>query len=90
MELEVDFLPVGEGTKAGDAIVLRYGNLNGSREDYSVVIIDAGYSETGQKIVEHIKNVYKTNIVICYLLFYIVQICNGPVLDLQQPQGYID
>lgn len=63
MDLELDFLPVGEKTQSGDAIILRYGNLLGERDDYSVVVIDAGFSETGDKAVEHIKEVYKTDIV---------------------------
>jgi len=61
MELEIDFLPVGEKTQSGDAIVMRFGNLSGTRDDYSVVVIDAGFQETGDQVVDHIKDVYKTD-----------------------------
>lgn len=61
MELEIDFLPVGDKTQSGDAIVMRFGNLSGTRNDYSVVVIDAGFQETGDQVVNHIKDVYKTD-----------------------------
>lgn len=35
MGYEIDFIPVGNGEKSGDAIVLRFGNLlTGRREDH--------------------------------------------------------
>ncbi|MFA5652322.1 MAG: MBL fold metallo-hydrolase [Candidatus Paceibacterota bacterium] len=61
MELEIDFLPVGEKTQSGDAIVMRFGNLSGTRDDYSVVVIDSGFQENGDQVVNHIKNVYGTD-----------------------------
>jgi len=61
MDLEIDFLPIGEKTQSGDAIVLRYGDLSGPRQNYSVVVIDAGFSENGSQVVEHIKRVYGTD-----------------------------
>lgn len=61
MDLEIDFLPVGEKTQSGDAITMRFGNLKGSRDDYSVVVIDAGFQETGDQVVNHIKNTYGTD-----------------------------
>lgn len=61
MGFEVDFLPVGEGEKSGDAIALRFGNLFGTRDEFSVAIIDGGYKETGEKLVAHVKEFYKTN-----------------------------
>ena len=60
MDLEIDFLAIGGETQSGDAIVLKYGNLQGERNEYSVVVIDAGFEEDGNKVVEHIKNIYKT------------------------------
>ena len=61
---EIDFMPVGTGERSGDAIVLRYGRLN-SQTNYSqtVIVIDGGTIESGQKIVNHIKTVYNTNVV---------------------------
>ena len=59
---EVDFLPVGDGSKSGDAITFRYGNLNSLTNFYQkVVVIDGGNTESGQKLVAHIKTFYKTN-----------------------------
>ena len=51
---EVDFLPVGEETRSGDAILFRYvedGN-------YKIILIDGGYQSTGKKIIEHLDKHY--------------------------------
>lgn len=61
MDFELDFLPVGKETQSGDAIVFRYGNLQGDRNDWRVIVVDAGFEETGNEVVEHIKNVYNTD-----------------------------
>ena len=61
MAYEVDFLGVvSDSSKSGDAIVIRYGNLSGNRNDYKVILIDGGFKSTGDKIVEHIQNYYET------------------------------
>lgn len=51
MAFEVDVLPVGSGTKSGDAICLRYGNY---QQGFSIHVIDGGYTETGPEIVNHL------------------------------------
>jgi len=53
---EIDFHPVGDGEKGGDAITLRYGKLN-SQHYFSqkVIVIDGGSLKSGESIVEHIK-----------------------------------
>jgi beta-lactamase superfamily II metal-dependent hydrolase len=61
MGYEVDFLPVGAGECSGDAIALRFGNLNGARNEQRVIVIDGGYQETGEKLVEHVKKYYLTD-----------------------------
>ncbi|HBI34259.1 MAG TPA: hypothetical protein DEA43_02125 [Candidatus Moranbacteria bacterium] len=61
MDVEIDFLPVGENSQSGDAIILRYGNLNGSRNEYSVVVIDAGFRETGEQVVRYLADNYQTD-----------------------------
>jgi beta-lactamase superfamily II metal-dependent hydrolase len=58
---EIDFLPVGNGERAGDAIALRYGDLHGPRDSQRVVIIDAGFRETGEQVVDFIQNRYGTD-----------------------------
>jgi beta-lactamase superfamily II metal-dependent hydrolase len=58
---EVDFLWVGEESCSGDAIALRYGNLQGFRHEQTVVIIDGGFAETGQRLVDHLLKYYGTD-----------------------------
>lgn len=52
---EADFLPVGDGERSGDAIAMRYGYPQDSR----VVVVDGGSKESGERLVEHVRNVYK-------------------------------
>jgi beta-lactamase superfamily II metal-dependent hydrolase len=59
MGYEVDFLPVGED-KSGDAITLRFGNLFGRREEQVVVVIDGGFTDCGDAVVNHLKTFYGT------------------------------
>jgi len=63
MGYEVDFLAVGDESKSGDAIALRFGDLEGSREEQTVVIIDGGYKKSGDELVIHIKEHYDTDVV---------------------------
>jgi beta-lactamase superfamily II metal-dependent hydrolase len=57
---EIDFLPVGDGARSGDAIALRYGNLKGTRAEQTVIVIDGGFSDDGEALVELIKTHYDT------------------------------
>ena len=57
MKCEIEFLAVGEGSKAGDAIVVRYGEIDA----YSLMLIDGGHAETGEVIVNHLKNHFGPN-----------------------------
>ncbi|NTU46337.1 MBL fold metallo-hydrolase [Candidatus Roizmanbacteria bacterium] len=63
MAYEIDYLPVGNGESSGDAIILRFGNLLGERKEQTIVVIDGGFKETGEQIIEHIRKYYSTNIV---------------------------
>jgi beta-lactamase superfamily II metal-dependent hydrolase len=54
---EIDFLPVGDGERSGDAITVRYG-LPGA---YKVMVVDGGNKASGEKLVEHIRQNYGTN-----------------------------
>lgn len=63
MGYEIDFLPVGDESSGGDAIALRYGNLHGSRDEQTVIVIDGGYLDDGEALVKHIKNHYNTDVV---------------------------
>lgn len=61
MGYEIDFLPVGEEGQSGDALALRFGNLHGTRDEQRVAVIDGGFAETGEHLVEHIERYYSTN-----------------------------
>lgn len=55
---EVDFLPVGQAGRHGDAIAIRF-----TRPDtgaYAHVIIDAGFEEDGNALVEHVQRYFNT------------------------------
>lgn len=61
MEYEIDFLPVGDNERGGDAIVLQFGNLSGLRNEKVVMVIDGGNKETGELLVQHVLRYYKTD-----------------------------
>lgn len=63
MEYEIDFLPVGDGERSGDAIALRHGNLSGPRNEQVVIVVDGGFTDDGEALVEHIRNHYGTDVV---------------------------
>jgi beta-lactamase superfamily II metal-dependent hydrolase len=60
MNYEIDFLPVGNGERSGDAICIRWQENN---DKYKVMVVDGGIKESGEQIVEHIKQYYNTNVV---------------------------
>lgn len=51
---EVRFFQVGSATKGGDAILIR---LQDEYRNHTVIIVDGGYRETGEKIIEYLNNV---------------------------------
>jgi hypothetical protein len=55
---EVDFLGV-ETAKSGDAITLRY-SVDGSM---AVHVVDGGYVDTGDQVIEHLKKYYGTTVI---------------------------
>ncbi len=61
MAYEVDILAVGEDSKSGDAIVLRFGNFIADPSDQRVVVIDGGFRASGEKLVESIQKYYGTD-----------------------------
>jgi beta-lactamase superfamily II metal-dependent hydrolase len=62
MAYEVDFLAVGDEGRSGDAIAVRFGNFSDPLQQY-LVVIDGGFVDTGDVLVEHIKTYYKTDFV---------------------------
>ncbi|KKM67587.1 hypothetical protein LCGC14_1469570 [marine sediment metagenome] len=63
MGYEIDFLPVGEGERSGDAIALRFGDLHGDRTEQFVMVVDGGTKKSGEKLIEHVKKHYSTDAV---------------------------
>jgi beta-lactamase superfamily II metal-dependent hydrolase len=57
---EIEFLAVGTGSKAGDAIVIRYGEPLA----YHLMLIDGGTAETGATIVSHLRRHFGSNAVL--------------------------
>jgi beta-lactamase superfamily II metal-dependent hydrolase len=55
MGFEIDFLPVGGESQSGDAILLRFGNLLGSRAEQTIVLIDGGFRDTADDIIQHLR-----------------------------------
>lgn len=61
---EIDFHPVGNGERSGDAITVRFGDLlSGDPTKQYVMVIDGGFVETGEALVNHIKQYYNTTYV---------------------------
>ena len=56
---EIDFLPVGEKSKSGDAICMRWGNLH-DPDKQSVMVVDGGFAENADDIINHIREYYHT------------------------------
>jgi Metallo-beta-lactamase superfamily len=54
LEAQIDFHPVGDGERSGDAITVRYGTGNG----YSIHVIDGGTEAAGQLLVQAINEHY--------------------------------
>jgi beta-lactamase superfamily II metal-dependent hydrolase len=64
MNCEIEFLPVGEKSKPGDAIVVRYGDAN----RYKLMLVDGGQAGTGKEIVQHVKSEFGPSSVISHLV----------------------
>lgn len=62
MSYEVDILAVGDESKSGDAIALRFGDFSDLTKQY-VVVIDGGFKDSGEKLVKRIKEEYGTTYV---------------------------
>jgi beta-lactamase superfamily II metal-dependent hydrolase len=69
MAYEIDFLPVGDPgedgrcCRSGDAIAIRWGNLSGPRSEQSVIIIDGGFTSSGEALVAHVQKYYRTDVI---------------------------
>lgn len=63
MGYEIDFISVGSGESGGDAIALRFGDLLSNPVSQTVVVIDGGYTDDGQRVIDHISEFYGTSTV---------------------------
>ena len=64
MDFEIEFFPVGEASRPGDAITVRYG----SDGVYEVMVIDGGTEDAGTAIVKHVRDVYGPNTIISHMV----------------------
>lgn len=53
---EIDFLPVGDGARSGDAIAMRFTRPDNG--DLAHAVIDGGFTPDGEALVEHVKRLY--------------------------------
>lgn len=60
---EIDFLPVGNGERSGDAIAGRIGNLEGPRHEQTVFMVDGGFADDGEALIDHVVRYYRTSTV---------------------------
>jgi beta-lactamase superfamily II metal-dependent hydrolase len=62
MNCEIEFLPVGDGCKPGDAIVVRYGEATA----WELMVIDGGNLDSGKALVSHVQNNFGYNAIISH------------------------
>jgi len=55
LNFDVEFFPVGEGSRAGDAIVVNY---EVAPNDFRIMVVDGGTDSSGEAIVEHLRGLY--------------------------------
>ena len=60
MRCEIEFLPVGSASKAGDAIIVRYGEQNA----YDIMVVDGGNADSGETLVAHLRKHFGTNVIV--------------------------
>src|SRR5687768_2696766 len=60
MDYEIEFFPVGDASRAGDAITVRY--FDGT--EFRVIVVDGGTDASGQAVVDHIRRYYGPNTVV--------------------------
>lgn len=58
MPISVDFLPVGDSN--GDAIIIKYGQ----GDTFYLQVVDGGYTQVGEEMIEHIEQHYGKNVII--------------------------
>ena len=46
---EVDVRAVGEASNSGDCILTRFGDLNGHPDEFTLAMVDGGFSDDGRR-----------------------------------------
>jgi len=64
MLCEIEFLAVGSGSRAGDAIVVRYGELDA----YELMVVDGGTGESGENMVAHLKKHFGEDVFLSHVV----------------------
>src|SRR5690348_10353453 len=64
MNCEIEFLPVGDGSKPGDAIVIRYGDAS----SYELMVVDGGNLDSGKLLVEHVRKQFGKDTAISHVV----------------------
>src|SRR5713101_8751347 len=64
MDCEIEFMPVGDASKAGDAIVVRYGDVAA----YELMIVDGGNLDSGKLLVDHIREHFGKEAVVSHVV----------------------
>src|SRR5208282_532311 len=64
-------MPVGEGSKPGDCIIIRYGSPN----QFEVMVVDGGTIDSGKAVVERLRFLCGRNVVISHM------VCSHPDAD---------
>src|SRR5260370_6735048 len=64
MDFEVEFRPVGEGSRAGDCLVGRYG----SPQEYWIIVVDGGTRDSGVALVEHLQSLCGKGVKIAHVV----------------------
>lgn len=65
MNCEIEFLPVGQASKGGDAIVVRW---DGQPGYFYVMIVDGGDLDSGKSLVKHIRDEYGPKCIVAHVV----------------------
>ncbi|MBF4801316.1 ComEC/Rec2 family competence protein [Aeromonas hydrophila] len=96
MPFEIDFHAIGNNTKSGDAITMRFGPDLNNEEDQCVIVIDGGFKDDGEKVARFIMEHYKTKKIDLVIsthpdqdhingLFYILENMSVEMLWIKKP-----
>ncbi len=56
--LEVDVQAVGGNSDSGDCFIIRFGNLQGHRSEWKLILVDGGFADDGTAAIDFIRSHY--------------------------------